>query len=157
MKLRRFSHLITWLALGTLSMQAGIIPGRWEKVDTLVPDTEIVVMLDSGERLVARYQESSPAAILVRRPDGKELELPKRAVEKVVLAGVKKKDRIWDGLAIGAAVGAGSYLIGHAASCCAPNAPHDAAFAGVFAAIGMGIGALIDFAVRQEEVLYRAK
>ena len=89
---------------------------------------------------------------------GQERELSKSSIRKIVQIGQRHNDSVWNGLAIGAVTGAGSYLAGHAILCCAPNAAHDVGGALVFAAIGMGIGALIDAAsISDERVVYRAR
>ena len=106
MKLRRFSHLITWLALTTLPMQASIIPSRWEKVDALKPGSKIVVQLKSQDRIDGTLMETNQEALTLTSEDGSPREIPKLAVQTVTQERPSNRST-WIGTGIGGAAGAG--------------------------------------------------
>ncbi len=154
-KLILFLLVVTLVAPG---VTASVIPGRWEKVEQLPEGSEIWVVLASGDRLQGRLSRMTPDGIMMSVLGAQDRELPRSSIRKILQIGERYNDSVWNGLAIGAVTGAGSYLAGHAILCCAPNAAHDAAGALVFAGIGMGIGALLDATSRSDErVVYRAR
>ena len=149
---------LVFLGLGTTEIGADVIPGRWEKVEQLPNGTAIWVELFSGDRLQGSLSSLSSQTLRIRALGGSEQDLPRAAIRKIFETGGPFDDPLWDGIAVGAGVGAASYLIGHAALCCAPNEPHDAMGAAIFAAIGAGLGILSDMAKRTDQrIVYRAR
>lgn len=51
MKRRTISSLAALIIMVTATLQAAVIPGRWEKVETLDKGFQIVLLLKSGERI----------------------------------------------------------------------------------------------------------
>ncbi len=156
MKISRIVFLFSAFLWLNAMLHAAAVPGRWEKVETLRPGTRVFVALKSGEELDATLQEVTIDGLVVRRLDGSDLDLPKVSVRRVVLPGIREDDRVWNGLAIGAASGVGLY-VGLRAGLEGGIAPQDIFGASLLAAIGMGVGALIDAAVQRSEVVYRAR
>jgi len=95
--------IATVLLVGNLV--AGVIPGRWEKIDSLPEGEDIVVVMKSGERFQVDFRSSDLDSLTVKPMGGKERRVPKAEVAQIEREGVKQ-DRALDGAAIGAAVGA---------------------------------------------------
>ena len=56
MKTQSFISGIALVVLLSTSLQAGVIPGRWEKVETLGQGAEIIITMQSGDRLKAAWE-----------------------------------------------------------------------------------------------------
>ncbi len=146
-------------------LQAGAVPGRWEKVDALATGTAIVVTLKAGDRLEANFKSSSLTELVLSDDQGVERTMPKSAVLRVE-SGSQVSDRLANGAIIGAAVGCAAAMValaGYAAHVTAsgPIWGGEATPYYVGAAlVGSGAGALagmgIDAASKSREVLYRA-
>ncbi len=92
------------VVLVTTSLHAGVIPGRWEKLDNQPPGKQIIVTLESGDRMECGLRSSGPEDLTVIDESGKELSVPKSEVQKIVSAE-KIKDGLGNGVAMGAGVG----------------------------------------------------
>ncbi len=147
------------------SALAGVIPGRWDKVDRLETGTPIVIVLKSGETLEARFSATKPDSLVFKAIDGTERQVPKAEVEKVTRAE-KTRDSLTNGLligsAVGFAVGFGGLAIFNAHET-ASGPIWDGEAVSYYAGAGLLgglIGALagmgIDSAVKTQEELYRA-
>lgn len=88
--------LSQWLA-------AGVIPGRWEKVDALPPGNEVYVSLQDGSRVRGRLLARSAQEIALDTQDG-EARVPLEAVSRVAVA-VERPDRLVNGTLLGLAAG----------------------------------------------------
>ena len=157
---RSFISVITLFVLVTTSLQAGVVPGRWQKVDALQPGKEIVVTLKSGDHIEGTFKSSGPEELTWIDPNGREQMVPRSEVRKIVSVE-KIKDRLRNGVLIELGVGSGVGLFGY--SIAEQVAGGEGAFNEYslsFALLGAGIGALVGMtvdAVRQEtEVLYQA-
>ena len=141
------------VCLIALPLQAGVIPGRWEKVSTLPVASPITVELKNGDLVKGDYEALS-ASQLELVTDSANAAIPKENVKTVT---TQPKDDLLNGAFIGAGVGAG--LMG--ALSMKPefdfNARGHLYFTAIGAAIGLGIGALTD-AVQKPVgvVLYKA-
>jgi hypothetical protein len=148
------------LAIGFLAMnslQAVVVPGRWEKVEDLEKGTRIMVELTSGDRLEGAFERVTPQELTITDPDGSDRKLPRTAVAKIETAE-KVKDGLTNGMLIGMGVGAGFGVAaaviatgGVSEECTACGWAIFAGFAG-----GWGIGTAIDAMHRGPEVLYQA-
>lgn len=154
MYLHRSLLALLFLVAGS-SAVAGVIPGRWEKVEQLSAGTPIVIELQSGERLPGVFKETSSDGLTLTRYGGGDLELTKDQIRLIEGAEPVTDNRL-NGTLIGFGIGAGSYLGAHALLCCAPAEAHDAAAALVFGGIGALIGLVADHSVKGREQLYRA-
>ena len=124
MKSRTFVSVIISLVVLTTSGQAGMIPGRWEKVDAQPRTAGLEVILKSGERINCFFKESDSDSLTIADPVAGERRLPKSAVARVETIQ-DARDTVADGTLIGFGAGAGGYLGIHAAACCSPNQAHD--------------------------------
>ncbi len=144
-------------------LNAAVVPGRWEKIDSLRSGEQIVVALKAGSRGRFSFKESDATDVTVVTSTGRELKIAKSEVrsiysEKTVIS----VDGTLKGLAIGFGVGAlisGLLVAGEAhITCCSSYA----GFILASGAVGGGIGAAIGFGMdkskkhRKTEVLYRA-
>ena len=156
MKTQSFISVITLLLLLSPSLQAGVIPGRWEKLDSQPPGKQMIVTLNSGDRMEYTFKSSGPDDLTVTDPGGTERRVPKSEVQKIV-SREKHKDSYLDGLLIGLGVGVGvAFAIGRD-----PDDPEaEAIKTGVAMLLGIPIGAavggVIDNYHRGAEVFYQA-
>ncbi|HUV13092.1 MAG TPA: hypothetical protein VMY18_05575 [Acidobacteriota bacterium] len=143
-----FLLAVFWLVA---QLEAGTIPGRWEKVDALSKGTAVQISLNSGEKLGCILKGVKSDSLTVIDGEGTERSLPKSAITSI--EGVEKhSDRMWDGALIGGAIGA---VAGGAAGYMTEEgrAGYSAA---LFGGIGAGIGLAVDAAVKSNQVYYKA-
>lgn len=147
------------------SLGAGVVPGRWEKVDALDEGTPMLVLLHSGERLRVTLVRSDADSLMLLTEDGIPLLLPKPQVKRIT--GVEAiRDRLHDGTLIGLAAGFAAGFVGLAAynaHVTAGGPIWDGEALGYYAGAGLlgaGIGALagavIDASARSPEEYYRS-
>ncbi len=156
MKTGRLTNLIVWAILKTTSLDAAIVPGRWEKVEALEEGYAITMKLDSGERFKASYVGFTDEAIILKRDSGEELEVPKAAVVKVTSQSRDRNDGLRNGAIIGALAGGAVGLIVPQFTEGDNNPGNVALSTALFAAMGMGVGVGVDAIVKGHEVLYQA-
>jgi hypothetical protein len=136
------------------AVTAAAIPGKWEKVDSLVVGTGIIVKLEGGDRLEGEFLASDGLGVSIRTFDEEERKLPKSGIKKIQTIEKTGQNRIWDKALLGGAIGAGvtGLLIA--------GIDGDKSGAGLAvllgAGIGAGIGAVVDSAVGARETLYVA-
>ena len=146
-------RIIALVVLVTTSLHAGVIPGRWEKVDALQPRSQIVLSLKTGEHIEGAFVRTGADELTVIDQNGSERKFPKSEVLKIVSR--KKRDQgTLVGLAAGFGVGAVlGFLFGRAFD----NTAGGVVLVG---GIGAGIGALIGYGAgklrKGTEVLYQA-
>ena len=104
MKTRGLISVLSLLLLVTTSLQAGVVPGRWEKLDAQPVGTRILVTLDGGDRLECDFKGSGTDAVTVIDQSGVERTLPKSAIRKILSARRRVNDSVIRGGLIGAAV-----------------------------------------------------
>ena len=155
MKTQSFVSVITLLLVLTTSLQAGVIPGRWEKLDSQPPGKEIIVTLNSGDRMEYTFKSSGPDDLTVTDPSGIERRVPKSEVQTIVSAE-KTADSLLNGLLIGLGIGAASGTL--AIGCtddpeCVANVR--IVLVPVGAAIGALTGALIDRSISKSQLIYQ--
>jgi hypothetical protein len=152
------------LSPGTLS--AGTVPGRWEKIAALKPGYIFMVDRKAESPLQASFLRLEPDSLVVQMPDQSVRNLPKDTITKI--EGLNKfPDRKRNGILIGAGVGFGLGFFGAAATNAHATASGPiwygeavAFYAGAglgLAALGAILGAVIDTAHQDREVLYQAR
>jgi len=157
MGIRSFTILIGLALSTTTSLDAAIVPGRWEKVEALEKGYPVTVKLDSGERFKASYVGFTDEAILLKRDRGEELEVPKVAVGKITSQSRDRNDGLRNGAIIGALAGGAVGLIVPQFTEGDNNPGNVALSTALFAAMGMGVGVGVDAIVKGHEVLYQAR
>lgn len=160
-RIHLFALSMVLLSLPT-PLRADIIPGRWEKVEALGPDTSVIVKLKSGERIECSIEGVRPDALYLTDRSQREIRILKNEVREIITADAENdpvKDGVLWGLLIG---GIGGTAVG-AATMGQLMQNEGGSASGVAAASGMigaGIGALIGYVgdtVRKSRiVLYRA-
>ena len=162
------------------SGQAAVIPGRWDKVETLPPGRVVAVTLKEGGRIEGVLKGTSGGDLLVARPEGRELRIAKSDVQRVTSpepAGDGLLNGTLLGLAAGLALG-GMVIVSDSAGAIAAAPGGSPTFTGGFhteseglgskvavlggaAAVGAVFGLLIDASkedsVVTHDVLYRAQ
>ncbi|RPI28638.1 MAG: hypothetical protein EHM61_04365 [Acidobacteria bacterium] len=132
----------------TISAQAGVVPGRWEKVQAEKPGTEMIIALVSGEQIRAVYQEVGADSLLVT-VDGSPRTIPKPEVAAITTAQ-RRSDSLINGALIGAGIGLAIGLMGMR------DEDLNAAIVPLAAGVWTGIGLGVDAAVRTKTTLYKA-
>ncbi len=87
------------------SAWAGVVPGRWEKVQAEKPGTEMIITMSSGDVIRGEYQEVGDEELLMT-VEGESRAVPKSAIAKITTAE-RRTGPLWNGPVIGAAVGGG--------------------------------------------------
>lgn len=135
-------------------LNAGTIPGRWEKLDSQIPTTGLTVFLKSGERINCFFKESDSETLTVVDPVAGERRLQKSGVDRVETS-LAVRDSAMNGTLIGFGIGAGGYLGIHAVII--PLQDHDFPSALIFGGIGALVGFLVDRTSQGPDVLYVSK
>ncbi len=157
MKIENLVGVIVFVFVSVFSLEAGVIPGRWEKLDSQPSGTPILVTLRSGERMNGALKSSGPLDLTLTDQTGAERILPKSEVRKIVSAKRIVRDRVIRGSLIGAAIG-GLAVLPLAAIIENETGRRDATLAVLgYAGIGAGVGAAIDWVIKEREVFYRAR
>jgi hypothetical protein len=160
MRLDTVFGVLVALTLGTLPLQAEVIPGKWQKVEAQPVGTALNVELNSGERLIGKLVQVQPDALLVETLDG-ERRMDAAEVKKISLSGVK--DSSMDGALAGAGLGAlGGIGLGVLVYSATDNSDDNLTGAlvggvAIGAGIGFGAGLALDAASHGEVTIYRAK
>src|SRR5262245_13135866 len=77
---------------------AQVIPGRWEKVDTLPRVESITVTLASGHRGEYKFIGCDPLVLIVTSMNSNEIRIAKADVRTIVR---QRRDPVRDGVLIG--------------------------------------------------------
>lgn len=166
MSLRTITVLLAVTILPTHLLPAAVIPGRWEKVQTLEAGSEIIVSLQQGDRFKCLLKEVADEHLVVTREDQSELRLLRPAIRKVTSAEAID-DSTRSGTLIGLGVGFGVGFVTTVAferSKTASGyslADENLGWALLGGAIGAAGGALVgralDAGKKNYEVLYEAR
>ena len=156
MKVANLIGVMLLVFLSVNSLQAGVIPGRWEKLDDQPSGTRMLVTLNSGERMDCTLKSSGPSDLTITDQAGAERILPKSGVREIVSSQRIVRDSVIRGSLIGAAIGALAVLP-LAAIIENETGRRDATLAVLgYAGIGAGVGAAVDWVVKEREILYRS-
>ena len=139
-----------------LLLQAGVIPGRWEKVDSQTPSTGLMVILKSGERINCFFKSSDPESLTVVDPVAGERRIPKFDIARVEGTRIGP-DSNTNGTLIGMVPGLLLGIVGGAGGGDGNVAASAIALGGIGALIGYVIDYVIDDNVQRPEVLYVGK
>ena len=150
-------------------LQAGVIPGRWEKVDAQAPGTGLTVIMKSGDRFDCAFKELQMDTLVVETSSG-ERRIPKVDIQRLETSELVS-DPVRDGTLTGLGIGAGAggilgALVGAAVGGIWGDTGDQIKGALIVGAVGAGIGAgagaaigfTVDYAVKHKrpEVLYVA-
>jgi hypothetical protein len=141
----------------TASVQAMVIPGRWEKVAAEKPGSKIIVTLMTGDILECSFVRLLADSLIVSTPDGEEREYSKDNVARITTAD-KRADDLNNGLLIGAAIAgipSGLVAIGCLAAKTCTGSQVGVALP-IYVGIGAGIGLAVDAGIKDYETLYEA-
>ncbi len=165
MNTKRCFLCTTFSLMAPALLEAQVVPGRWEKVEELVPGSAIVIRLKSGDRLEGTFRSVEADEVRFADLSGKEIGVPKSEVRSLEKAGTPEH-RLRRCVLIGA--GAGSLaavlsLIGYAKSVTASGSIWGEEMTGYLVGaglVGAGIGALAGAGVYatlpHNEIIYRA-
>lgn len=166
MSAKKLITIIATLLLTTATVQAEVIPGRWELVDCLGPETPIIIKLKAGERMECRFRGSNEEEIIFRDDTGNERKVRKNEIEKIESAR-KTGDSLKNGAGYGVVLGAASAILAltaYAKSVTNSGPIIDRENAGFFILAGMvgaGIGAAagiaLDASIKGHKVYYKAR
>jgi hypothetical protein len=136
----------------------GVVPGSRAQLEALQPGVTLVVTLDTGRRLTGTLKAAGLSLLALTDRAGKELSLPMSEVDKIVAPG--PRDRLTNGMAIGAGIGLGAALAilaaaGSQEGYVLPSAKIGAPL--LLTGVGGLVGALVDRAAKSERVVYRAR
>ena len=156
--IRTQALVLALAALISPPAQAGVIPGRWEKVSTLEMASPITAELKNGDRIRGQFRRLSPSALELRSRAGQAM-IPKSDIRTIT---TPSKDGLGNGAGIGAAIGAGLAL-GAFSLAVRTRGGLDGdtwpflMIGGIGAGIGAGIGTAADAATKGEPiVVYKA-
>ena len=137
------------LAFGSVTPASGQETGQWEEIKAAVQAGDSVVILaQDGRRFRASVVKVGNTALNVRTSDIDQV----LSIEHLRELSVRRNDRLWNGLLIGAAMGALGGLVPDYMDDC--KECHDSLYGSI--AAGAGAGLLIDALVRQQKLIYRA-
>lgn len=100
-------------AISTTSLSAGVIPGRWEKLDVLEPGSKILLTSKAGDSMRSTFKSSDSSSLTVKERGGREIVIPKSHVAKVVQQNSRSSKPAWIGAAIGGGTGVAMGLAGN--------------------------------------------
>jgi len=101
----RILSIFVLSAITTTSLSAGVVPGRWEKLDVLEPGSKIVLTSKAGDRVRYTFKGSDSNSLTVKDRGSREIVLPKSHVSKVVQQNSRSSKPAWIGAAIGGGTG----------------------------------------------------
>jgi hypothetical protein len=158
--LKRIS--LVWLALIGLSVQlqaqAPAATFAELRSRSILDEGESIELTDDNGTIYKARFAAITGNTLVITANGVRRDLMESQVREI---RHRRPDKWWNGMLIGLGAGLGAAVVG-VASECGPNdsecsAITTAVFVPVFAGIGMGAGAAIDFAIRKRETVFTRK
>ncbi len=100
MKTAQFLPLLT--AVLITSLQAGVVPGRWDKVDNLALPVDVIVMLKEGERVEGSLTNRTVESLLIQTSSAYS-----QTVQRGMVRRVMKAERVPDSTRNGTFIGSG--------------------------------------------------
>ena len=134
---------------------AGLIPGGWDQVAVLRPDSPVVVTLMDGKQIAGAFRVLGPDDLGLADPAGTELGVARSNIRRIVARD--ERDSSLNGALIGAGIGLGAAAIILAAAGSADGYVLASAKWGaplLLSAVGGLIGVFIDRAHRNDQVVY---
>jgi hypothetical protein len=145
MRIKKSVAVFAAVLIIAASVQAGVVPGRWEKVAAEKPGSNLIVNLITGERLECYFVGLSTDTLTVSTINGAKRELRKADVHRIITAD-ERMGSLTNGIVVGAVIGA--IPTGILSAVALAGDCHDCGGAAVGAvALGAGIGAAIGLAV----------
>ena len=135
--------------------QAQVIPGRWEKVESLKSGPQITVELKNGDRIEGQFEELSPSELLLRNGSA-QAAIPRASIERIT---TREDDRLGNGTLRGALIGAGSMASTSLIDLLPDievNPIGMVLWVAIAAGVGAGISVGIDALKKTKVVLYQA-
>ena len=146
----------TLAALLSLSANAEVIPGRWEKVSNLAVAWPITVELKNGDRIKGNFSGLSDLNLKLATYSARAV-IPKEDIQTIT---IRPRDGVANGARTGAAVGAGFVCAIAAAYVIADRRAKPLwvlSLTPIGAAVGAGIGVAVDAGMNAPPiVLYEA-
>jgi hypothetical protein len=164
MKARVFAYFAL-IAITTSWLNAGVVPGRWEKLEALETGSKIIVFLRPGDRLECTLQENTEEYLVVSTEEERDLKLPKDTIEKITGPRVIEDSTgngTWIGAGIGFGVGFASMVAWEKSKTASGYSLAEenlgwALLGGTIGALGGAlVGRAIDAGTKSYEVLYSA-
>jgi hypothetical protein len=134
---------------------AGLIPGGWDQVAVLRPDSQVVVTLMDGEQIEGAFRTLGPDDLRLADSAGMEFGVARSNIRRIVARD--ERDSLLNGALIGAGIGLGAAAIILAAAGSADGYVLASAKWGaplLLSAVGGMIGVFIDRAHRDDQVVY---
>ena len=100
-------EILALVFLVTTSLQAQVVPGHWEKVDSLPTSAQLTITLKSGNEANYIFNSSDSANLAVQSESGTELVIPKADVARIVQRKSRSNKRTLIWAAVGGGAGAG--------------------------------------------------
>ena len=164
--MRRMMEWLLWhgvaALLGTTTLMADTIPGRWELVESLPANTAIAVRDATGETITGQFVGLQVEHLLLRDSSGSERRIRRSEIHEITKPGPRRK-RFWTGTKIGAVAGfAAGFTIGFAAGDDGVFDDFTGGFngcvlGGMLAGAGSVTGYTLDRIGRRPAVIYRAR
>ncbi|MGI8783143.1 MAG: hypothetical protein ACR2L2_05785 [Acidobacteriota bacterium] len=158
---RSFGAWLFLLLLSSVLVQADVVPGRWNKIESLDVGTTILVRLKSSDRIEGRFLKLEPLNIQIEAAGSNARSYRRDDVERIE-AGKLKSGSGKKGALIGLAAGGGAGAVfgGLLGDAFGGRAGDIAQGAAILGAVGGAIGAAIGYGVAKipldSELLYRA-
>jgi len=145
------------LLVGLLSISfvvAGVVPGRWEKVDAQPRGTSLIISGKTGEEWSGILEAVTSDSIVIRLRDGTEFPLGKDAIQEIRRQGDSRENGTLIGAGIGGGVGFAIGICSDEGGCSSDKVDRGMFIGGIGALTGALFGWLSDAAVTGEEVIF---
>jgi hypothetical protein len=153
MKAKVFAFLALTATTTTLLI-AGVVPGRWEKVEILSPGEPLTVILKTGDRIEGAFVGIECEVLRIDGYAGRDTKIPKQEVDRVEFT---VNDGVSNGALWGAVIGfAGPAIVTFASGVDKTEYPLGLGIGVIGAAAGGLIGWQTDKSRAKTEVLYHA-
>jgi RNase P/RNase MRP subunit p29 len=102
----KLTSLVMLVFLSVPFSFAEVIPGRWEKVDSLVPGTPVLVELQSGDGIPGELVSTTAGSLVIDAASQNRMTVPKNAVARVLQMKKGKRQTL-----LGTLIGTGSGVV----------------------------------------------